>query len=128
MKLQLHPIRTEADYRAALKTAEAFFDAPEEPRPDSEEGAYFNALVTLIEAYERAHYSIDPPDPIDAIRFRMEQSGMTVADLVPYIGPRNRVYEVLNGTRPLTMRMIRRLTTLGIPAASLIGPPEPVAA
>lgn len=128
MKLELHPIRTKADYAAALKTAEAFFDAPREPAPNSKEGAYFEALLTLIEAYERKHHPIEPPDPIEAIRFRMDQAGLTVADLVPYIGPRHRVYEVLNGKRPLTMPMIRRLLNLGIPAASLVGQPEPVEA
>jgi HTH-type transcriptional regulator/antitoxin HigA len=124
----LKPIRTQADYRAALKVAEAFFDAPEEPDPKSREGAYFDALLTLIEAYERKRYPIEPPDPIDAIAFRMEQAGLSVADLVPYIGPRHRVYEVLNGKRPLTLNMIRRLVTLGIPAASLVGRAQPVAA
>jgi HTH-type transcriptional regulator/antitoxin HigA len=84
-------------------------------------GAYFEALTTLIEAYERKHYPVDSTDPIDAITFRMEQAGLTVADLVPYIGPRHRVYEVLNGKRALTLSMIRRLVQLGIPAASLVG-------
>lgn len=128
MKLKLQPIRTDADYRAALKTAEAFFDAQAEPDPSSDEGAFFEALLTLIEAYERKHHPIDPPDPVEAIRFRMDQGGLTVADLVPYIGPRNRVYEVLSGKRALSMAMIRRLLTLGIPAASLVGLPEPVEA
>ena len=126
MKLELHPIRTEADYRAALKAAEAVFDAPDELDPASEDGAWFDALLTLIEGYERKHYPLSPPDPIEAIKFRMEQSGLTVVDMVPYIGPRHRVYEVLNGKRPLTMHMIRRLLALGIPAASLVGAPEPV--
>lgn len=120
MNYQLHPIRTDADYQFALKTVEAFFDAPE-PAPGSEEEALFEALVALIEAHERKHYPIDPPTPIEAIKFRMEQSGMTVADLEPYIGPRNRVYEVLAGTRNLSLAMIRRLVTLGIPADVLIG-------
>jgi len=125
MKLQLKPLRTEDDYRAALKAAEMFFDAPEEPDPDSEAGAYFEALLTLIEGYERKHYPIDPPDPIDAIRFRMEQSGLTTADLAPYIGARNRVYEVLARKRALTLPMIRRLSAgLGIPAQVLIGQPQ----
>lgn len=126
--MELKPIRTEADYRAALAQAERLFDLPDEPAPDSEDGAYFDALLTLIEAYERKHYPVNPPDPIDAIKFHMDQTGLTVANLVPYIGPRHRVYEVLNGKRPLTMPMIRRLLTLGIPAASLVGHPEPVAA
>lgn len=85
-------------------------------------------LGTLVEAYETRHYPIAPPDPIEAIKFCMDQTGLTVADLVPYIGPRHRVYEVLNGKRPLTMHMIRRLLTLGIPASSLVGRPESVAA
>jgi len=127
MKLQLKPIHTESDYRAALKAAEAIFDAPSEPDPDSELGVYFDALLTLIEAYERKHYPIDPPDPIDAIAFHMEQAGLTVADMTPYIGARNRVYEVLARKRPLTLAMIRRLSAgLGIPAQVLIGQPQAV--
>ncbi|WP_234265207.1 helix-turn-helix domain-containing protein [Hydrogenophaga sp. NFH-34] len=124
MKLKLHPIRTEADYRAALKAVEAIFDAPVEPDPASEEGAYFEALLTLIEAYERKHYPVAPPNPVDAIKFHMEQRGLSVADMVPYIGPKNRVYEVLSGKRALTIHMARRLLTLGIPASSLLGQPE----
>lgn len=121
-QLTLHPIRTEADHRAALKQAEVFFDAPTEPDPQSAEGAYFDALLTLIDAYERKHFPIDPPDPIDAIKFRMEQVGMTPKDLEPLIGQRNRVYEVLGRKRPLTLAMIRRLSAgLGIPAQVLIG-------
>ena len=119
--LTLHPIRTEADYRAVLAPAEAFFDAPEEPDSESEEGAYFEALITLIEAWERKHYPIAPPDPIEAIKFRMEQAGLSVKDLEPMIGRSNRVYEVLARTRPLTLSMIRRLHKgLGIPADVLI--------
>lgn len=128
MKLALHPIRTDADYRAALKAVEAVFDAPTEPDPASEEGAYFEALLTLIEAYERKHHPLTPPDPVEAIRFRMDQANLKPTDMVPYIGGLNRVYEILNGKRSLTMPMIRRLMTLGIPASSLVGPPEPVAA
>jgi HTH-type transcriptional regulator/antitoxin HigA len=124
MKFQLKPIRTEADYRAALKAVEAFFDAPEEPDPDSEEGATFDALATLIEAYERKHYPIDPPDPVEAIKFRMDQQGLTVKDLVPLIGQTNRVYEVLTHKRPLSLAMIRKLHQgLGIPAETLIREP-----
>lgn len=117
----LTPIRSEDDYRAALQQAEAFFDAEEEPSPDSAEGAYFEALITLIQAYERKHYPIDPPDPIEAIKFRMDQQGLSVADLEPMIGRRNRVYEVLARRRPLTLPMIRRLhAQLGIPAGVLL--------
>ena len=122
--LTLHPIRTESDYRQALKRAESFFDAAQEPSSDSEEGAYFEALITLIEAYERKHHPIDPPDPVEAIKFRMEQGGLTVKDLEPMIGKTNRVYEVLAHKRTLSLAMIRRLHKgLGIPAQVLIGPP-----
>jgi HTH-type transcriptional regulator / antitoxin HigA len=121
-RLALHPIRTEADYQAALKRAEAYFDAEEEPDPDSEEGAHFEALITLIEAYEKKHYPIAAPAPIEAIKHRMEQRGLTARDLVPMIGQPNRVYEVLNGRRRLTLPMIRRLhAQLGISVAVLVG-------
>ena len=121
MTYQLKPIRTEADYQAALKEAEAFFDAPCEPDPDSLEGASLDALLTLIEAYERKHYPVAPPDPIEAIKFRREQQGLTVKDLVPLIGQANRVYEVLAHKRPLSLAMIRKLHRgLGISAETLI--------
>ena len=126
MNYQLKPLRTEADYQAALQVVSAFFDAPSEPAPGSEEEATFDALLTLIEAYESKHYPIELPDPIEAIKFRMEQGGMTVADMKPYIGAPNRVYEVLNGTRQLSLSMIRRLMTLGIPAEVLVGGSKPV--
>ncbi|MFT3777220.1 MAG: transcriptional regulator [Ottowia sp.] len=122
MTFQLKPIRTEADCQAALKVAEAFFDAPAEPDADSEEGAAFDALVTLIEAYERKHYPIAPPDPIEAIKFCMEQRSLTIKDLAPMIGQPNRVYEVLARKRPLSLAMIRKLHRgLGIPTDVLIG-------
>lgn len=120
----LTPIRSEEDYRLALQEAESFFDLPEEPDPDSEEGAYFEALITLIEAYERKQYPILPPNPVDAIKFRMDQSGLSVHDLEQYIGRANRVYEVLAQKRPLTLSMIRKLHKgLGIPADVLINDP-----
>ncbi|WP_347485843.1 transcriptional regulator [Vandammella animalimorsus] len=120
--MQITPIRTEQDYRAALAEAERFFDLPEEPAPDSEEGAYLDALLTLIEAYERKHYPTQPADPIEVLKLRMEQGGPAPVDLVPYIGARNRVHEVLNHKRPLTLAMIRRLSAgLGIPVAALVG-------
>ena len=85
------------------------------------EGDQLDVLVTLVEAYERAHFPMDLPDAVDAIKFRMEQSGLTVKDLEPVIGRLNRVYEVLSRRRPLTLRMIERLhTQLGIPAESLL--------
>lgn len=118
----IQPIRTEANYQQALKLVAPYFD--NEPEPDSDAGAYFEAMVTLIEAYEAKHYLIAPPDPVQAIKFRMEQQGLTPADLVPMIGQRNRVYEVLNGKRKLTMAMVWKLHTgLGIPAESLIRQP-----
>ena len=124
--LTLQPIRSEDDYRAALKRVEQFFDAAQEPDPESEEGAFCEALMTLVEAYERKHYPISPPDPIEAIKFRMDQNGISVKDLEPLIGKSNRVYEVLNRKRPLTLAMIRRLhSALGIPAEVLIAAPAP---
>ena len=124
--LTLQPNRSEDEYRAALKRVEQFFDAAQEPDPESEEGAFFEALMTLVEAYERKHYPISPPDPIEAIKFRMDQNGISVKDLEPLIGKSNRVYEVLNRKRPLTLAMIRRLhSALGIPAEVLIAAPAP---
>lgn len=118
--MDIKPIRTQADYEAALAQVSPLFDR--EPEPGTAEGDRFDVLVTLIDAYEREHFPIDAPDPIEAIKFRMEQQGLTPADLQPMIGRLNRVYEVLNRKRPLTMPMVRRLhRQLGIPAESLIG-------
>ena len=118
--MNIHPIRTEQDYKAALRELSAYFD--NEPEPGTEDGDRFEILATLVEAYETKSFPIQAPDPIEAIRFRMEQGGLTVKDLVPSIGRPNRVYEVLNGRRGLTIDMIRNLhRNLGIPAESLIG-------
>ena len=118
--MNIHPIRTENDHLAALRELSAYFD--NEPAPGTEDGDRFEILVTLVEAYEAKHFPIDAPDPIEAIRFRMEQGGLTVKDLVPSIGQPNRVYEVLNRKRGLTIEMIRNLhRNLGIPPESLIG-------
>ena len=118
----IRPIRTAEDYKDALALVAPYFD--NEPEIDSDAGAHFEAMVTWIEAYETKHYPISPPDPIDAILFRMEQQGLKPKDLEPMIGQRNRVYEVLNGKRKLTMAMVWRLHTgLGIPAESLIRQP-----
>jgi HTH-type transcriptional regulator / antitoxin HigA len=88
---------------------------------DTPEGDRLDVLVTLVEAYEREHYPIDFPDPVEAIKFRMEQQGLTVDDLVPVIGRKNRVYEILTRKRPLTLRMIEGLhEAFSIPAESLI--------
>lgn len=122
----VQPIRSDADYRAALANVSALMDL--DPDLGTPEGDQLDVLVTLVQAYESKHYPIEAPSPVEAIKFRMDQAGLTVADMVPYIGPRNRVYEVLNGKRPVTMLMIRRLLNLGIPAASLVGEPEPIAA
>lgn len=118
--MNIHPIRTGNDYRAALREVSAYFD--NEPTPGSEDGDRFDILVTLVEAWEARHFPIDAPDPIEAIRFRMDQGGLTIKDLVPSIGQTNRVYEVLNGKRGLTLGMIRKLhRNLGIPTDALIG-------
>ena len=115
--MEIKPIRTKADHRAALKEIEPLMSA----RAGTPEGERLDVLVTLVEAYEKKHYRFDLPDPVEAIKFRMEQSGLAPKDLVPMIGQINRVYEVLNRKRPLTLQMIRRLhRDLGIPAESLI--------
>ena len=115
--MEIKPIRTKADYRSALKEIESLMTA----RAGSREGERLDVLVTLVEAYEAKHYRMDLPVPVEAIKFRMEQSGLAAKDLVPMIGQLNRVYEVLNRKRPLTLKMIWRLHRgLGIPAESLI--------
>ena len=115
--MEIKPIRSNTDYRKTLKEIEKIMNA----RPDTPEGERLDVLATLVEAYERKHFPMDLPDPVEAIKFRMEQSGLAPKDLVPMIGQINRVYEVLNRKRPLTLQMIRRLhRDLGIPAESLI--------
>ena len=118
----IRPIRTDADYRVALALVAPYFD--NEPEVNSDAGAHFEAMLTLIEAYEAKHYPMSPPDPIEAILFRMDQQGLKPKDLQPMIGQMNRVYEVLNGKRKLTLAMVWRLHIgLGIPAESLIRQP-----
>ena len=118
--MNIRPIHTETDYLAALEQVSAYFD--HEPEPGSDEGDRFEILAALIETYEARHFPIELPDPIEAIKFRMEQSGLSIKDLEPMIGKPNRVYEVLNRKRPLTLAMIRRLHHgLGIPADVLVG-------
>ncbi|MFT4104032.1 MAG: transcriptional regulator [Burkholderiaceae bacterium] len=124
--MEIRPIRTQADYKAMLAEVSKLVDL--DPRRDTPEGDRLEVLSLLVEAYEDEHYPMRPPTPVAAIKFHMDNTGMTPADLVPYIGTRARVSEILNGKRPLTMPMIRRLMTLGIPAESLVGQPEPVAA
>ena len=118
--MNIKPIKTKVDYRAALKEIEALMTA----RAGSPDGERLDILVTLVEAYEKRHFHFDLPDPVEAIKFRMEQMALAPKDLVPMIGQINRVYEVLNRKRPLTLQMIRRLhQKLGIPAESLIREP-----
>lgn len=119
--MDIKPLKTEADYQAVLKEIEILMHA----KPDTPEGDRLDVLVTLVEAYEAKHYPLDLPDPVEAIKFTMEQKGLTVKDLEPMIGRSNRVYEILNHTRPLTLKMIWRLHQgLGIPAECLIRQPE----
>ena len=115
--MDIKPIKTNADYRAALEEVESLMRA----EPNTPEGEKLESLATLIEAYERKHFPLDLPDPVEAIKFEMEQKGLTIKDLEPIIGKSNRVYEVLNRKRSLTLRMIQKLhQELGIPAESLI--------
>jgi HTH-type transcriptional regulator/antitoxin HigA len=119
--MNIKPIKTDADYRAALKEIETLMMAT----PDTPKGEKLDVLVTLVEAYEYRHFPLDLPDPVEAIKFEMEQKGLTVKDLEPMIGKSNRVYEILNRKRSLTLNMIWKLhEELGIPAESLIKPPR----
>lgn len=117
--MNITPIRTEQDYKQALKAIEPLFDREEELT--GEEVDYFDVMISLIENYESKHYHIELPDPIEAIKFRMEQQGLEIKDLDGIIGKPNRVYEIFNKTRPLTLNMIRQLhSKLGIRADILI--------
>lgn len=116
---ELKPIRTKVDYKRALAEVERLWGA----KSGTPEGDRLDILATLIDAYETEHYPMDPPDPVEAIKFRMEQQGLTRKDLEPLIGTRTRVAEVLNRKRGLSLRMIRRLhDQLGISAEVLILP------
>ena len=118
--MEISPIKNEADYLAALVEVDQLMELDLDL--GTPEGDKLDILATLIDAYESKHFPIESADPIEAIKFRMEQQGLEVSDLVPLIGATNRVYEVLNHKRPLTLRMIRNLNKgLGIPAESLIG-------
>lgn len=113
----MRPVRTEADYDDALAEIERLFDAA----PDTAEGDCLEVLTTLVEAYERRHHPVPPPDPIEAVRYHMESRGLTRHDLEPYLGSRARVAAVLNRRRPLSIESIRRLhADLGLPAEVLI--------
>jgi len=117
--MKISPIHTKANYKSALAEVSKLVDL--DPKAGTPNGDRLEVLSILIEDYESKHFPIDSPNPIDAIRFRIEQNDLTVKDLVPLIGNSNRVYEVLNGKRPLTLNMIRKITEeLGIPAKVLI--------
>jgi HTH-type transcriptional regulator/antitoxin HigA len=117
--MDIKPIRTEADYEAALAKIEELFEA----EPNTPDGDRLDVLSTLIEAYEEEHYPIAAPDPIEAIYYYMESRGLSRKDLEPYVGSRARVSEILNKKRPLSLPMIRKLHKgLGIPAEVLIQP------
>ena len=118
---ELKPIRTKADYNRALADVERLWGA----KGGTPEGDRLDVLATLIDAYESEHYPMDPPDPVEAIKFRMEQQGLSRKDLEPLIGTRTRVAEVLNRKRSLSIGMIRRLhDRLGISAEVLIRPSQ----
>src|SRR5437773_9612723 len=119
MAAEVRPIRTKRDYEAALEEVEQLWGA----KAGTREGDRLDVLATLIDVYESEHYPMDPPDPIEAIKFRMEQQGLTRKDLEDIIGTRTRIAEVLNRKRGLSMTMIRRLhQRLGISADVLIRP------
>ena len=117
--MKIKPIRTDADHDRALRQIERLWGAP----VDSAEGDALDVLVTLVSAYEDQRWPIALPDPIEAVRFRLEQKGEDERALVGIIGTRSRVHEVMRGKRPLSLRMIRALhEKLGIPAEVLIRP------
>lgn len=119
MMAEVKPIRSEADYEAAMAEVAALWGA----KFGTPKGDRLDVLATLIDAYENEHYPMDPPDPIEAIKFRMEQQGLTRRDLEQIIGTRTRISEVLARKRGLSIGMIRRLhERLGIPAEVLIRP------
>jgi HTH-type transcriptional regulator/antitoxin HigA len=125
MSAEVKPIRSRRDYEAALREVEHLWGAKARTR----EGDRLDVLATLIDAYEAEHHPMDPPDPIEAIKFRMEQQGLTRRDLEALIGTRTRIAEVLNGKRGLSIGMIRRLhERLGISADVLIRPSRKSAA
>jgi HTH-type transcriptional regulator/antitoxin HigA len=115
--MTIKPIHSEADYQTALTQIEALWDAPD----GCEAADQLEVLSMLVEAYEKTHFSITAPDPVDFLLYVMETRDLTRKDLEPYIGPRGRVSDILNRVRPLTLEMIRRLSFgLGIPATVLI--------
>ncbi len=119
----IRPLHSEADYDVALDEIERYFE--NEPKPGTPEADRFDLLALIIEDYERKRWPIEPPDTIDAIRYRMETGGYTQADLGRLLGSRQRASDILTRKRPLTMRMAWRLhREWGIPAEALIAPPR----
>lgn len=115
--MDIRPIRTDDDHRRAMAQIELLWGAPD----GSSEAESLEVLVTLVDVYEAKHHPIDPPSPIEAIRFRLEQEGLTRSALVPVLGSRARVSEILNGRRALSIAMVRKLRArFGISADSLI--------
>jgi HTH-type transcriptional regulator/antitoxin HigA len=115
--MTIKPIKTVRDYREALRKIEKLWDA----KPNTPAGDRLDVLVTLVEAFEQKQYNVQPPDPIEAIKFRMEQLGLTSADLGKILGGRSRASEILNKKRKLTVEMMRSLRKhLSIPAESLL--------
>src|SRR5262245_27434390 len=115
--MDIAPIKTHRDYRRTLKEIEGLMTA----KRNTPQGDRLDVLVTLVEAWEAKHYPLGLPDAVEAIKYHMEQKALAPRDLIPFIGSRNRVYEMLSGKRPLTLAMVRRLHEgLGIPAESLI--------
>jgi HTH-type transcriptional regulator / antitoxin HigA len=122
-KKMIRPLRSEADYAAALKEIERYFE--NEPKPGTSEADRFDLLALIIEDYERKRWPIEPPDAIDAIRYRMETGGYTQADLGRLLGSRQRASDIMTRKRQLTMGMAWRLhREWGIPAEALIAPPS----
>lgn len=116
--MKIHPIRTESNYDAALSEIDRLWGS----REGTPHGDRLDVLLVLVEDYEAKHHPIGPADPVEAIKFRMEQMNLTRKDIEPLIGPRGRVAEVINRRRPLTLAMIRKLhRSLRIPLESLVG-------
>ena len=116
--MTIRPIRDDSDHESALKRIQSLMSA----KPGTDEGDELDVLATLVDAYEAQHFQIESPDPVEAIRFRMDQLGLERKDLEPFIGPRARVSEVLNKRRGLSLKMIRALhEELDIPLGALIG-------
>ena len=115
--MEIRPIKTESDYNESIKRIEKLWGA----KKDSHQGDELDLLCTLVESFEMTHYPIAPPDPIDAIKFRMEQMGMTKTDMVKYLGSPSRVSEVLSRKRKLSLKMVKSLYKgLKIPAEILL--------